>query len=68
MITFPCGEVIQWRVDGLSGEVMPLRVGPWSGEVRWGGDAVEVYLISDLLQRRGGLVVMMQRRGGRAER
>ena len=47
---------------------MPLRVGPWSGEVRWGGDAVEVYLISDVLQRRGGLVVMMQRRGGRAER
>ena len=52
---------MQWRVDGLSGEVMSLRVGLWSGEVRWGGgDVVEVYLIRDVVQRRGGLVVMIQ--------
>ena len=60
---------MQWRVDGLSGDVMPLRFGPWSGEVRWGGgDAVEVYLIRGVVQRRGGLVVMIQWRGGTAER
>ena len=33
-----------------------------------GGDAVEVYLIRGVVQRRGGLVVMIQWRGGTAER
>ena len=33
-----------------------------------GGDVVEVYLIRDVVQRRGGLVVMIQWRGGTAER